>query len=109
MKKENLLVIADDLTGANDTGVMFSEAGFETKLEVNLTSLDMVDFLNTDVFSVSTNSRSLGINAEKITENAVLSGIKKIQQIYLRIDSTMRGSVQHQIKGGINCMDNPLS
>ncbi|MFY1026290.1 four-carbon acid sugar kinase family protein [Actinobacillus seminis] len=44
MKKENLLVIADDLTGANDTGVMFSEAGFETKLEVNLTSLDMVDF-----------------------------------------------------------------
>lgn len=77
MKKENLLVIADDLTGANDTGVMFSEAGFETKLEVNLTSLDMVDFLNTDVFSVSINSRSLGINAEKLQRMQYYQVLKK--------------------------------
>ncbi|MFA9488905.1 MULTISPECIES: four-carbon acid sugar kinase family protein [unclassified Mannheimia] len=40
--KETLLVIADDLTGANDTAVMFAEAGFNTRLKKN--------------FSISTNS-----------------------------------------------------
>lgn len=32
--KETLLVIADDLTGANDTAVMFAESGFDTVLKL---------------------------------------------------------------------------
>jgi len=102
MTTDTLLVIADDLTGANDTAVMFADAGFNTRLEINLASLNTTDFSKADVFSVSTDSRPLGIEAEIKTEQAILSGIKKgIAHIYLKIDSTMRGSVQHQINGAL--------
>lgn len=37
--KETLLVIADDLTGANDTAVMFAEAGFNTVLKTKVSAL----------------------------------------------------------------------
>ncbi|HBO38842.1 MAG TPA: hypothetical protein DD638_09285, partial [Pasteurellaceae bacterium] len=100
MKRDNLLVIADDLTGANDTGVMFAEAGFNTRLVINLASLESTDFSQAEVFSISTDSRPLGIGAEAKAEQTVLSSIKKgIDRIYLKIDSTMRGSVQYQING----------
>ena len=32
MHEEKLMVIGDDVTGANDTGVMFADGGFSTDI-----------------------------------------------------------------------------
>ena len=102
MKNSKLLVVADDLTGANDTGVMFAEAGFTTILETNTISLEKIDISRGDIFSVSTDSRAIGEQAEQKTYQVISQGInKKINQLYLKIDSTMRGSVHFQIKGAL--------
>ncbi|MDG2952131.1 four-carbon acid sugar kinase family protein [Exercitatus varius] len=102
MKNDKLLVVADDLTGANDTGVMFAEAGFNTLLETNVRSLESTDVSCAEIFSVSTDSRPIGTAAENKTKMAILKGIEKgMNQLYLKIDSTMRGSVNYQIKGAL--------
>ncbi|ABR73823.1 hypothetical protein CBG46_03110 [Actinobacillus succinogenes] len=102
MKNDKLLVIADDLTGANDTGVMFAEAGFNTLLETNIHSLESTDIADAEIFSVSTDSRPIAEKAKRKTKDTVLKGIEKgINRIYLKIDSTMRGSVSHQIEGAL--------
>ena len=102
MKTEKLLVIADDLTGANDTGIMFAESGLSTILKTNLTNLLTTYLDNADVFTVSTDSRALGKRAVEITKQTVAAAIdNKVEQIYLKIDSTMRGSVQYQIEGAL--------
>lgn len=102
MEKMKLFVVADDLTGANDTGVMFAEAGFNTILETNADSLEKMDTSKADIFSVSSDSRPIGAEAEQKTFDTITKGINKgINQIYLKIDSTMRGSVDFQIKGAL--------
>ncbi|OBX04575.1 hypothetical protein QV06_06105 [Gallibacterium genomosp. 3] len=102
MKENRLLVVADDLTGANDTGIMFASKGYSTMLETDDESLNMADFSQANVFTVSTDSRALGNLASDRTYNAVVAGIKNgITQLYLKIDSTMRGSVTYQIDGAL--------
>ncbi|PJG84572.1 four-carbon acid sugar kinase family protein [Conservatibacter flavescens] len=107
MKKESLFVIADDLTGANDTGIMFAEAGFSTILKMDLASLNTMNLDSAEVFSISTNSRAIGEQAAEATQQVVSVAIKNgINQIYLKIDSTMRGSVRYQIQGALQAWTN---
>ena len=99
---QSLLVIGDDITGANDTGVMFADAGFTTILQTKAEALDEVDFSKAEIFSVSTSARASGVKAENLTYSAVNKAIaKNVWSIYLKIDSTMRGSVSYQIKGAL--------
>lgn len=100
--KETLLVIADDLTGANDTAVMFAEAGFNTVLKTKVSALAQMQSDKAQVISVSTDSRAIGEKAKEQTQIAISNAIQNgIGQIYLKIDSTMRGSVKYQIEGAI--------
>ncbi|HDV7284125.1 TPA: four-carbon acid sugar kinase family protein [Mannheimia haemolytica] len=100
--KETLLVIADDLTGANDTAVMFAEAGFNTILKTKISAFAQIHSDKAQVISVSTDSRAIGEKAKEQTQIAINNAIQNgIGQIYLKIDSTMRGSVKYQIEGAI--------
>ena len=56
MKKS--LIIADDLTGANDTGIQFRQQGFETIVLTDLSSFDSA-FLRFDATCVDTDTRRL--------------------------------------------------
>ena len=85
-----ILIIADDLTGAADTGVAFANAGW-----LSLVILDpSAQAPESDVLAVSTESRSLA--REKATARTrravhqVTSG-GEIPYIYKKIDSTLRG------------------
>ncbi|EEY11366.1 hypothetical protein DNAOFDDG_00915 [Mannheimia haemolytica] len=60
--KETLLVIADGLTGANDTAVMFAESGFDTVLKTKVSALAQIHPDKAQVISVSTDSRAIGEN-----------------------------------------------
>lgn len=93
----NIIVLADDLTGANDTGVQFLKRGLP--VEVFLTSKMTQDFKKEGVKILNHESRSLP-PAEAYAKVARLSkdiGIDQYDYVYKKIDSTMRGNIGSEI------------
>ncbi|MFB4158825.1 four-carbon acid sugar kinase family protein [Geomicrobium sp. JSM 1781026] len=88
-----LVVIADDLTGANACGALFAETGFrvETKFHWSEHSLNS----SVDVTMVDTNSRQSSpvVARSKLQEMIHTYRANEISYFANRIDSTMRGNV----------------
>ncbi|MBA8824191.1 uncharacterized protein YgbK (DUF1537 family) [Saccharopolyspora lacisalsi] len=94
----DVTVVADDLTGANDTAVQFARQGWATLLTLSPDS----DPAGKGVLALSTDARSAGDDAVRITAEAVthlLTG--GVEHLYVKIDSTMRGSVTAQVDGAL--------
>ena len=96
MKLSNIVgIIADDLTGANDTALQFKKCIAETKILLNPTVSPQNDS-NTEVWAVSTESRN--INPE-LAKEKVINSIEKLNanlnldHFYKKIDSTIRGNI----------------
>ncbi|HGN1705241.1 TPA: four-carbon acid sugar kinase family protein [Providencia rettgeri] len=93
-----LLVIADDFTGANDTGVQFAKK--QARTEILLDCTQKHSWL-ADVVVLNTESRAL--NAQTASEN-IRSSLKPLllspekPLIYKKIDSTFRGNVGAEIE-----------
>jgi D-threonate/D-erythronate kinase len=105
-KIHTLGLIADDLTGANDTAVQFARRGWETLLILCERGQSPVPIRASGpkVFALTTDARALdNASAEKVTADAVRQLMNVgVDHIYLKIDSTMRGSVSGQIAGAIS-------
>lgn len=89
-----ILIIADDFTGAMDTGVKFSAVGAETKVVMD-TEQDFHEEMAQEVLVLCTLTRHLpaGEAYEKIrriTERAVSAGIGCI---FKKTDSALRGNI----------------
>jgi uncharacterized protein YgbK (DUF1537 family) len=101
MENKRCMVIADDLTGAADTGVQFVIRGLNTCL-ISPDSARPIDFsryLKRDVLVVNTHSRSL--NARQASERISLL-LKDYRRdlfplVYKKIDSTLRGNMGSEI------------
>ncbi|MCB1776168.1 MAG: four-carbon acid sugar kinase family protein [Candidatus Competibacteraceae bacterium] len=102
MTIRQIAIVADDLTGATDSVLQFHEAGWDAYLLMGL-PLD-VGADSDRATSCSTDSRALSTHkAAERTQQAVCSALGSgAQQIYLKIDSTMRGSVAGQISGALS-------
>ncbi len=92
-------IIADDLTGANDTSLQFYLRGCKTQVSLG-TDLSIEESLNTEVFALSTETRN--VSAEEAKEkvlNAVESIFKKynFEYVYKKIDSVLRGNIAVEI------------
>ncbi|MFB9276904.1 four-carbon acid sugar kinase family protein [Cohnella cellulosilytica] len=87
-----LAIIADDLTGANDTGVKLAERGLRTSV---LLRMDGPLPGGRDVLVLDTNSRSLKRESAYETVRQAAEWIKErgIQDVYKKLDSTMRGNI----------------
>lgn len=90
-----LLVIADDLTGALDTGVQFSKSGAKTKVLVLQDSYKIVFPLDFDVIVIDTETRHLDSHeaytvVKKLTASAVKKGFRLF---YKKTDSLLRGNI----------------
>lgn len=82
-----IAVIADDLTGALDTGVQFSKWGFTVQVTDDPTSSEA------QVVVVDTDSREISPEeAYRLVFN-VASKLNGFDIIYKKIDSTMRGNI----------------
>jgi len=90
-------LIADDLTGANDTGVQFAHSG----LQVTVYLEDLSQHNYSDVMVFNTSSRNMKKDdAFHICEKAVYSLRKAgAVKIYKKIDSTMRGNIGSELEG----------
>jgi len=92
-----VVIIADDLTGANDTGAIMAQDGF--KVGTILKTSDMDKFNDFDVLAISTNSRGIPeADAYKRVKSAANLFEDKDKLFFSkRIDSTLRGNVGAEI------------
>ena len=102
-------VIADDLTGANDTGVQFARLGARTIVPLvwhNLRSFGR----RADVLVLSTESRAVsrGVAAQraKVAAQALRRG--RVPTIYKKIDSTFRGNIGAELDAILEVYSAPL-
>lgn len=98
-----LAIIADDFTGANDTGVQFAKKGMKTVVTTNINNIS-TQISECEVVVFDTESR---FDAKETSYNKVRNIAEKIKGvgtklIYKKIDSTFRGNIGSEISG---CMD----
>ncbi|MGA8149544.1 MAG: four-carbon acid sugar kinase family protein [Terriglobales bacterium] len=95
------ILIADDLTGACDTGVQFVRRGLSCRVLVNLSEQRASALA--DVLAFNTNSR--GDSAErcrqKIEELASGCSHLRANVIFKKVDSTLRGRVAEEIAAAL--------
>ena len=95
---EKLLIIADDFTGALDTGIQFAAYGARTEIMTDA-EINFEDYPLTEVFIVDTESRHLpGPDAYaavySLAGKAVRAGIT---YLYKKTDSGLRGNIAHEL------------
>ena len=95
-------LIADDLTGAGDASVQFAKRGWRTFVSWGL-SPEQLRESAPEVLAVTTDSRALSNDvAEQRTADALNALMNLgIGLVFLKIDSTMRGSVAGQVAGAL--------
>jgi len=107
---EYIAVIADDLTGACDTGVKFSKYGMQVMVIVDYKFLDKVNH-DKEVWAINTDTRSLSakdayIRVLGITQKLASQGIN---QIYKKIDSTLRGHAGAELEAILDALQADLA
>src|SRR5215213_5950414 len=93
-----LVIVADDLTGAADASARFANAGLSTVIHLSSAAIP-----NTDVVAVSTESRDLeGTGAAAAVRSAlsrIISGQRDAAPwwIYRKMDSALRGHPRDEL------------
>lgn len=94
----NYIVIADDITGANDTGVQFAKKGYKTSVLMN-----EIESYNNDndieVLVLDTDSRMLSPEKayERVYHLVENLNTTRRTEIYKKVDSTLRGNIGREI------------
>jgi len=95
-----IYVIADDLTGANDTGVQFTKKGYNTIVSVLDEQSTIIIPDNLDVFVMDTETRELESKTARKRLKSILEkiNINKKDVVYKKVDSTLRGNMGNEIE-----------
>lgn len=96
-----VIIIADDLTGANATGVLLARQGFKSATFLNLEKYDKEESKYLDVISISTDSRAIHRDEayEKVKKITEFFNEEDVTLVSKRIDSTLRGNIGREIDG----------
>jgi len=110
-----MIIIADDLTGANDSGVQLSKQGIKTLVHID--PLNWENYGNNilsqdDVLVIDTETRDLNAQQAadaigKIVKKLKLSN-KKNEIYYKKIDSTLRGNIGQEVEILMDLLDKDL-
>ena len=86
-------VIADDFTGAMDTGLQFAKSGLSTVFDLGGASGEY------DALVLSSNSRSLDPDSARSAARDVAAHAKSLgARIYKKVDSTLRGNIGPELE-----------
>jgi len=87
-------VVADDLTGANDTAVQFAKQGLTTMVLMDAMSVADVA-LRTDVIVIDTETRPCSFGTAYRRVRGAVRTFRKagIKRVYKKVDSTLRGNI----------------
>ena len=106
-------IIADDLTGAADTGVQFAKRSFYTiLLPFGLESVEPSWRLReAQIVALNTGTRGMqaGLAYDTVKDTTVLLKRLHPQSIYKKIDSTLRGNVGAEIQAVMDATGNILA
>jgi len=104
-------IVADDLTGATDSSAAFAEAGWRVELllqpqrhRVSEGNSRVAAGPSPLVLAVATGCRAAGDGQAAARTAAAVHQLRRsgIDRLYLKIDSTVRGSVAGQIDGALS-------
>jgi len=107
-----IFILADDLTGANDTAIQFVKQGSSALVITNIAEIDALPFKNYDVISINSNSRGMGTQD---AYKAIYSIIKKLKpnekgySVYKKIDSVLRGNPGQELAAAMDVLNVPLA
>jgi len=107
-----IYIIADDLTGANDTGVQYKRCGLRTLIsaDMDLTSLDDLDD-KFDVISINANTRTQRPQDAYHTTYDLVKNIqaKEHKYIYKKVDSLLRGNAAQELEAVMDALGASIS
>ncbi len=107
LKSKTIGIIADDLTGANDTALQFHLKGCNIQILLDY-SIEPSRISNTQAWSISTETRNEKPDkAAQITAETTerLINTFNAEYIYKKIDSTLRGNIAVEILAVLNAMN----
>lgn len=95
----DVAIIADDLTGAADSGVQLARSGYRTVVVFRGASIPSDNDL--DAVAVDTDSRSLpaGFAAKRVVETG--HAVREARIVYKKIDSTLRGPIGAELAAAL--------
>lgn len=97
-------IVADDLTGAADTGVAFLAGGVSAVVSWPDRAVDRVRMsLAADVVAVATRSREADAEYARAITREVVSRFREVgvATLYKKIDSTLRGHVGDEVRAAV--------
>lgn len=105
LKIPKILVLADDLTGANDTASAIHNLGIDTFTVIGV-DCEKPESIAADCISVNTNSRN---KPSRFAADAIHSAVSKYRSsrtvlVSKRIDSTLRGNLGSECDAVLDCM-----
>jgi uncharacterized protein YgbK (DUF1537 family) len=106
IKSGTIGIIADDLTGANDTALQFHLRGCNTQILFDYDS-SPESILSTHAWAISTETRNLPKDeAVAIVKNASKNLIENLntEYFYKKIDSTLRGNIAQETLAVLNAL-----
>ena len=107
-----LYIIADDLTGATDTGVQFSTKSYKTDVIIYNENINNIDLnnINSDILVLDSETREINkATAQKRIIKLLNSiNLKNNDIIYKKVDSTLRGNIGIELDEIMNKFDYDL-
>ncbi len=107
-----IYIIADDLTGATDTGVQFSKQGYRTQVVI-VTGADFQPipdtrnvFSETDVLVIDTETREASPSTARHRIRHILEHLPANEDdiVYKKVDSTLRGNIGVELDECLNVL-----
>jgi uncharacterized protein YgbK (DUF1537 family) len=95
-------IVADDLTGATDSAVQFAREGWAARLALTMPSAGSAG--PGSVVAVVTDARAQEAATARANTSAAVVGLRNsgAQRLFIKIDSTMRGTVIDQVLGALD-------
>jgi uncharacterized protein YgbK (DUF1537 family) len=95
-------IVADDLTGATDSAVQFAREGWTARLALTMPAVGSAEAGS--VVALVTDARAQPAEIARADTAAAVLGLRDsgAERLFLKIDSTMRGSVIDQIRGALD-------
>jgi len=103
------VILADDLTGANDTGVQFARVGLRTRVCLNTLQENALE--QSDIIVIDTDSRAVGARTayQRVHTVAQIAAQRGATLLYKKLDSTLRGEIGAELDAIMDVYDTQLA
>src|SRR5918995_1211102 len=92
-------IIADDLTGAADTGVQLAHAGYRSAVAFRDAPIPPADDLDAVALDTDSRAMSAGFAAKRVME--AVRSVRDIPIVYKKLDSTLRGPIVAELSAAL--------